>query len=83
MKKRVRIGVNRPHPLYVPLDLVDQGFVGDVDMYANAATITIAKPGVSLDEIERSLKIVLEDIQLRKQLKEKGREENDSGYNNE
>lgn len=68
MKKSAKIGRNKPHPLYIPLDLVDQGFIGDVDMYANAATTTIAKPGASLEEIEKSLKIVLEDIRLRRRM---------------
>jgi len=44
------------------------------DVTANAATVTLIKPGVSLQTVERSLKIVLRDIKLRRWMDEEGAE---------
>jgi len=51
---------------YIPKELIDEGFTGEVEILANAYTATLLKPGVPLDDIEKSLKIVLQDIHLRK-----------------
>lgn len=72
MKKSIRIGENAPHPLYIPKDLVDEGFVGDTYMLINAKTATIVHPKASLEDVEKSLEIVLEDIRLRKRGCKKG-----------
>jgi len=52
----------------IPKELIDQGFAGDVDGYANAVTLTLVKPGADLAAVKRSLQIVLEDIALRQSL---------------
>ena len=49
----------------MPKEIVDQGFDRDTDAYANAFTITIVKPGVSLSQVKQSLEIVLMDIAMR------------------
>ncbi|UCE74839.1 MAG: hypothetical protein JSV56_03820 [Methanomassiliicoccales archaeon] len=66
MKKKVKIGTYSPYPLYIPKDLAKEGFVGETWLFANAKTVTIVHPRASLEEIEESLEIVLQDIRLRK-----------------
>ena len=66
MKIQVKVGEKKPYPFYMPTQLVKEGFKGDVDVYVNAVTITIVKPGTSLEDIEKSLKIILDDLALRK-----------------
>jgi len=53
---------------YIPDELRDDGFVGDVPYLANAATVTMMRPGVSLDQVEKSLRIILKDVALRKDM---------------
>jgi len=75
MKKSVRIGEKPPHPLYLPKDLVKEGFVGDVEIMANAKTVVILHPKASLDEIAESLEIILKDINLRRGIGTKANEQ--------
>ena len=56
---------------YIPKELIDQGLKGEVDGYANAVTLTIVNPETSLDDVERSLEIVLEDVRFRKKMENK------------
>jgi len=58
---------------YIPKELIDQGFKGDLDGYANAVTLTLVNPETPLGDIERSLQIVLEDIKLRKRREQKAK----------
>ena len=51
---------------YIPDELRNDGFTGSIDYLANAKTVTLMRPGASLDEIEESLRIILRDIKLRK-----------------
>lgn len=51
---------------YFPDNIRQEGFEGTVELLANAKTVTLFLPGASLDEIERSLLIVLDDIRLRR-----------------
>ena len=53
------------HRAYIPNEIADEGFVGDLDAYASAKTVTLVHPLASLQEVERSLEIVLQDIRLR------------------
>lgn len=69
MSKFIRIG-ERTGITYFPKDLRESGFVGRVESLPNALTLTLIKPGASLADVERSLKILLQDIELRKQYKE-------------
>jgi len=50
---------------YIPDNIRQEGFEGEVELLANAKTVTLFLPGASLEEIEQSLQIVLQDIQLR------------------
>jgi hypothetical protein len=73
MQKELKICEKKPYRLYFPKEWVKQGFKGDIKSYANARTITIAHPKATLEEIRESLRIVLQDIELRmKASKENG-----------
>jgi len=50
---------------YIPDDIRNEGFVGTVELLANAKTVTLLHPEASLEEIERSLLIIIDDIRLR------------------
>lgn len=52
---------------YIPDELIKQGLHGEVDGYANAVTLTIVNPNTPLEDVERSLQIVLEDIKFRRE----------------
>jgi hypothetical protein len=54
--------------LYIPKDVLEEGFKGNVDVFINAATFTVVRPGASLSDVEASLKIMLHDISLRKRM---------------
>lgn len=55
-----------PNPrAYIPKELTNEGFVGDVEILGNAFTATLLKPGVSLEKIKESIELVLKDIELR------------------
>lgn len=64
MKKKIRINP-KTQLAYIPDEIIREGFVDDVDAYANAITVTLVKPNSSLEEVEQSLQIVLQDIRLR------------------
>jgi len=55
---------------YIIKALREEGFVGDVVGLSTALTLTLIKPGTSLVDVERSLKILLQDIELRRQYEE-------------
>lgn len=66
MKRQIRI--NPVTKLgYIPKDLIDAGYVGDVEVLINAVTATIIKPGTDLQSVKRSLEITIQDIELRLQ----------------
>lgn len=50
---------------YIPKELIDEGFTGEVEILADAFTATLLKPGISLGRIKESLELVLKDIELR------------------
>jgi len=51
---------------YFPKDIRREGFVGEVEGLRNALTLTLIKPGVSLADVQKSLKILSKDIELRR-----------------
>lgn len=55
---------------YWPKEIRKEGFVGEVVGLSTALTLTLIKPGTSLVDVERSLNILLQDIELRKQYEE-------------
>lgn len=64
MKKKISI-----NPVtgiaYIPKDLLNSGYSGDVEILINAVTATIIKPNTDLNSVKRSLEITIQDIKLR------------------
>ena len=52
---------------YFPKEIRQEGFVGEIEGLPNALTFTLIKPGTSLADVARSLRIVLRDIELRRE----------------
>jgi hypothetical protein len=67
MKRKITINPEA-RVAYIPKELIDQGFKGELDGYANAVTLTIVNPNTPLEDVERSLEIVLQDIKLRRKM---------------
>ncbi len=60
---------------YFPKGIRQDGFVGKVEGFPNALTLTLIKPGAALSDVQRSLKIIQEDIALRREQEEEEEEE--------
>jgi len=63
-KGKIKIG--EKGSTYIPDELRDDGYTGWVTFLANARTVTLIKPGTNLEDVERSLRIVLQDVKLRR-----------------
>lgn len=50
---------------YLPRDVRREGFVGEVEGLANALTVTFIKPGARLADVQKSLRIIEQDLELR------------------
>lgn len=64
MRTKVKVNPNTG-VLYIPKDLLDDGFTGDMDALSNAMTFTIIHPSANLERVKESLEIMLMDIDLR------------------
>ena len=64
MKGKIVIGKSS-RLAYIPLNLREEGYIGEVETISNAATVTMLKPGAPLAEVRKSLEIVLLDLDLR------------------
>jgi hypothetical protein len=63
---RTKIKVNpKTGVFYVPKDLLDDGFKGEMDALVNSMTFTIIHPQANLERVKKSLQILIEDIDLR------------------
>ena len=63
---------------YFPKEVRQEGFVGEIEGLPNALTFTLIKPGTSLANVATSLRIVLQDVELRREL-ERTERQNDQG----
>lgn len=70
MEKYIRIS-SKTRQTYLPKDIVDSGFEGSISIIPNVSTIVLVHPKASLDDVEKSLKIILKDVELRKEMKSK------------
>ncbi len=52
---------------YFPKVIRKEGFVGEIEGLPNALTFTLIKPGTKLADVVKSLEIILQDIELRRQ----------------
>lgn len=64
MRTKVRINP-KTGVLYMPKDLLVDGFKGEMDALSNAMTFTIVHPEANLEKVKESLEIMLRDIDLR------------------
>ena len=64
MKTSIKISSNTRQG-YFPKDLIEVGYIGRVPLLVNASTIVLLHPRASLEDVEKSLKIVLKDVALR------------------
>lgn len=64
MRTKIKINPNTG-VLYMPKDLLDDGFKGEMDALSNAMTFTIVHPEADLEGVKESLHIILQDIELR------------------
>lgn len=55
---------------YFPREIRRAGFHGEIAGYLNALACLLVKPGATLIEVERSLKVILGDVGLRKDREE-------------
>lgn len=78
MKRKFKVNP-RARIVYIPRDLIEEGLSGEVDGYVSAVTVTLVNPKANLDEVIRSLKLVLDDIELRKQIQERETNSEKSG----
>ena len=63
---KIRVRINpKTGVLYIPKELLNDGFRGDVDALSNAMTFTIIHPSADLEKVKESLEITLRDIKLR------------------
>lgn len=56
--------------VWMPKAVKQAGFTGKVECLFDAATIVLLHPNASLDDVERSLKLLLEDVQIRRRLQQ-------------
>ena len=57
--------------IYLSRDVIKDGFQGQVDGYRNAVTLTLVHPGANLEDVRDSLRVVLDDIEIRMRMEEK------------
>lgn len=65
-KFRIRVD-GKTGMAYIPKEIRREGFVGEIEGLPNALTVTLIKPGTKLIDVEKSLKIILLDLALRRQ----------------
>lgn len=64
MKRRLVINPSA-RILHIPKELIDDGFDKETDGFADAFTLTIVKPGASLEQVKKSLQLVIQDLEMR------------------
>lgn len=63
-KIRVDKNAKNPRP-YWPRELKEEGFVGELVILDDALTATIIHPKATLEQVKRSLSLMLKDVELR------------------
>ena len=66
-----RIVINKDSKLaYISRNLINEGYIGDVDTLANFNTVTLLRPGSTIEDQIESLELVIRDLIMRKRAKE-------------
>jgi len=74
MKGEINISKKTP-VVWVPKVILDAGFKGRVPFLANCYTVVLLHPRATLEDIQKSLEIVMKDVQLRREGTEHGKRE--------
>jgi len=69
MKRKIVINENS-QLAYISDDLIKEGYKGDVEVLANFNTVTLLRPGSNIDGYISSLKLVIQDLMLRKKARD-------------
>jgi hypothetical protein len=69
MKRIFRVH-QRAKTIRLTKDLIDEGFDGQLEGFANACTFVLVKPGTTLDQAIESLETIIRDMNLRKKLEQ-------------
>lgn len=60
-----KVSVNNQGYLYLPKDIRDNGFEGDLDAMPNHFTVAIFKPGSTLRQRKQSLEVLIHDLEVQ------------------
>jgi len=63
-KFRLKMKVQKSGHTYIPEEIRQSGFEGDVELLPNHFTTLLVKPGTTLDEIKESLNTHLRHIRM-------------------
>ena len=65
MKIKATISKEPPYRIYIPREIAEgDGFIGEVEVVSNAKAIVLIKPGTTIDELEASLSIIINQEKL-------------------
>jgi hypothetical protein len=60
------ININRKsRSAYFPKEIINAGFCGKITVFTSTYAVILAHPDATLQDIEKSLRLFLEEIQLR------------------
>lgn len=77
MRLKVRINP-KTRVIYLPKDLVEDGFRGKIEVFAAGSVVVIIHPDADLPTINESLSLVSKDIELTTRITELGASEKSS-----
>ena len=69
MKRKIIINENS-QLAYISDDLIKEGYKGEVEVLANFNTVTLLRPGSSIDDQISSLELIIKDLELRRKARE-------------
>jgi len=69
MKRKIVINENS-QLAYIADDLINEGYKGEIEVLANFNTVTLLRPGSSIDDQISSLELVIKDLELRKKARD-------------
>jgi hypothetical protein len=61
----LKMGISKAHRAYIPPEMIDAGFTGELEIITAPFAAAILKPGASLDQVKRSLELTIQDLQLQ------------------
>jgi len=61
----LKMGISKARRAYIPPELASAGFTGEVEIITEPFIAVILKPGSSLEQVKRSLELVLQDVELQ------------------